>query len=307
MDTRLLRHFLSVAQHKNFVRAAAEAKLTQPALSKSIRALETQLGVRLFDRTKQGALLTSAGEVLLKHAKLIEAETKHALEAVGDARRGLNSRIVVGCAPTITETLVPIATRSFLARLPNVKLQIVSGLNDELVSSLRRGDVDVVFGALPHPTSDELVTEVLFVDPVSVVARLGHPLTKKKNVALKDLLEFPWVLFGPRVYGRDRFTAPFVEAGLPSPTVQIESNSATFNKALVTHADFLAYLPYDLIAAERNTKRIVALNVKGVTWDREVGITYRRRGSLSYAAEILIEEMRLAAQTTGRFRRRTRA
>lgn len=305
MDTRLLRHFLAVAHHKNFVRAAAETRLTQPALSKSIRALETELGVKLFDRTRQGALLTSAGEVLLKHAKLIAAETKHALEAVGDARRGLNSRIVVGCAPTITETLVPIATQGFLARLPNVKLQIVSGLNDELVSNLRRGDVDIVFGALPHPQSDEFVTEVLFVDPVSVVARSNHPLTKSRRVTLKSLLEFPWVLFGPRVYGRDRFNAPFVEAGLPSPNVQVESNSATFNKALILRSNFLAYLPYDLVMADKGMKRIVALNVKGITWDREVGITFRRRGSISYAAEILIEEMRLAVKATGRFRRRT--
>jgi len=304
LDSRSLRHFLKVAQHGSFVGAATEASLTQPALSKSIGALENELGVRLFDRTRKGVLLTPAGEVLLKHAKLIEAEARHAIEALGDARRGLNTQIVVGCAPTVTETLMPLVTQRFLKRLPSVKLQISSGLNDDLISNLRRGDIDLVFGALPHPRSDEFVIEELFIDPVSVVARYDHPLTKKRRVVLQDLLEFPWVFFGPRVYGRDRFNAPFVEAGLPSPTVQIESNSAAFSKALIAQADFLAYLPYDLIRHERAGKRIVSLNVKGITWHREVGITHRRRGSISYAAEILIQEIRHVVATTERLRRR---
>jgi DNA-binding transcriptional LysR family regulator len=304
LDLRSLRHFLNVAQHKSFVRAANDAKLTQPALSKSIRALESELGVRLFDRTRQGVLLTAAGEILLRHAKLIAAETKHAVEALSDARLGVNSQIVIGCAPTVTETLLPLATHNFLKRLPNVQLQICSMLNDELIASLRRGDLDVVFGALPHPKTDELVSEVLFVDPVSVVVRYNHPLAKKKRVTLEDLLLYPWVLFGPRVYGKDRFNAPFVEAGLPRPTVQIESNSAAFNKELISHADFLGYLPYDLINRTHEEKRIVALNVRGVTWDREVGITYRRRGSLSHATEILIEEIKEIAGGRLRLRRK---
>jgi DNA-binding transcriptional LysR family regulator len=296
-DLRSVRHFLAVAQHRSFVRAAAEEHLTQPALSKSIRALENDLGVRLFERTRNGALLTPTGEIMLKHAKLIVAETKHAVEAISAARQGLYSQIIVGCAPTITETLIPNVTRKFLKRFPGAKLQIHTGLNDELISGLRRGDVDVVFGALPHPESEEFVTEVLYIDPVSVVARSGHPLARKPTVKLSDLSKYPWVMLGPRVHGRDRFNATFVNAGLPIPTVQIESNSAPYNRALVASSDFLSYLPYDVVA---DAKRIVPLRVKGVTWDRAIGVTFRRRGSLSLAAQSLIEDMRAVLGSMGR-------
>jgi len=292
LDSRAIRHFLAVAEHKSFVRAAAQTHLTQPALSKSIRALETSLGVRLFERSGHGTSLTLAGEVMLKHAKLIVAETKHMIEAIADARRGVHSQIVVGCAPTITQTLMPVATLRFVKRLPGVKLQICSGLNDELIASLRRGDLDVVFGALPQQRSDEFVTEVLYVDPVTVVTRRDHPLARKRKVQLKDLLPFPWVLFGPRVYGQDRFNAPFVEAGLVTPTVQVESNSAAFNKYLVMNGDYLSYLPFELIEDELRSGAIAALDVDGVNWPRNVGITYRRRGSMSQAATTFIEEVR---------------
>ena len=292
LDSRSIRHFLAVAQHRSFVRAAAETHLTQPALSKSIGALEARLGVKLFVRSGRGATLTPTGEILLKHAKLIEAETKHTLEAIADARRGWFSQIVFGCAPTITQTLIPLATFRVLQRLPGVKLQICSGLNDELIAGLRRGDLDVVFGALPTPPTDEFVTEVLYVDPVTVVTRGDHPLARKQEVELKDLLLYPWVLFGPTASGRDRFNAPFIEAGLAAPTVQVESNSAAFNKVLVMNGDYLSYLPYELIEAEMQEGSIAALDVKRITWHREVGVTFRRRGSMSQAAATLVEEVR---------------
>lgn len=293
IDSRFLRHFLAVASHQSFVRAAAEERLTQPALSKSIRSFEDTLGVRLFERTRHGALLTPAGEVMLKHAKLITVESRHAIEAISALQKGLHSQIIVGCSLTITETLLPRVTATFLKRIPGAKLQITTALNDELISGLRRGEIDVVFGALPNPKSDEFVSEVLHVDPVSVIARSNHPLASRRTVSLKDLLGFPWVMLGPGVHGRDRFNAPFVKAGLPIPTVQIESNSAPYNRALVATSDFLSYLPQELAFERGRPDEIVTLRVSDVTWAREIGATFRRRGSLSIGTQILIDEMRL--------------
>lgn len=298
IDSRSLRHFLAVARHQSFVRAATEERLTQPALSKSIRAFEDTLGVKLFERTRHGALLTPAGEVMLKHAKLIAVEARHAIEAIGAVQKGLYSQIIVGCSPTITETLLPRITAAFLKKNPGARLQITTGLNDQLISGLHRGEIDIVFGALPNPKSDEFVSEVLHVDPVSVIARSNHPLALRKAVSLKDLLQFPWVMLGPGVHGRERFNAPFVKAGLPIPTVQIESNSAPYNRALVATSDFLSYLPQELAFERGRPNEIVTLRVRGVTWDREVAATYRRRGSLSIGTQILIGEMRQVLSRT---------
>lgn len=292
IDSRLIRHFLAVAQHRSFVLAAIEEGLTQPALSKSIKILEDQVGIRLFERTRNGVQLTPAGDVMLKHAKLIVAENKHAIEAISAASQGLYSQIIVGCSPTITETLLPRATYNFLKRVPGAKLQVTTGLNDELISGLRRGEIDVVFGALPNPASDEFISEVLHIDPVSVIAKSDHPLTRQPTVRLKDLLPFPWVMLGPNVHGRDRFNAPFIEAGVSLPTVQIESNSAPYIRALVARSDFLSYLPQELAFESGRPDEITTLRIRGITWDREIAATHRRRGSLSQAAQILIEEMR---------------
>lgn len=307
IDSRSLRHFLAVARHRSFVRAAIEERLTQPALSKSIRAFEDTLGVKLFERTRHGALLTPAGEVMLKHAKLIVVEARHAIEAIGAVQKGLHSQIIVGCSPTITETLLPRVTAAFLEKIPGGRLQITTGLNDELISGLRRGEIDIVFGALPNPKSDEFVSEVLYVDPVNVIARSKHPLALRKTVSLKDLLQFPWVMLGPGVHGRDRFNAPFVKAGLPIPTVQIESNSAPYIRAMVAASDFLSYLPQELAFERGRPDEIATLRVSGITWDREVAATFRRRGSLSIGTKILIDEMRLMLRRMSSGKRQQRA
>ena len=145
------------------------------------------------------------------------------------------------------------------------------------------------------------------MDPVSVIARSNHPLALRKTVSLKELLEFPWVMLGPRVHGRDRFNAHFVRAGLPIPTVQIESNSAPYNRALVATSDFLSYLPQELAFERGRPNEIVTLRVRGVTWDREIAATFRRRGSLSIGAQILIDEMRLMLSRMPRGKRYRRS
>lgn len=77
-------------------------------------------------------------------------------------------------------------------------------------------------------------------------------------------------MLGPGVHSRERFNAPFVKAGLPIPTMQIESNSAPYNRALLATSDFLSYLPQELAFERGRPDEIVTLRVRGVTWDREI-------------------------------------
>ncbi|MEZ5765622.1 MAG: LysR substrate-binding domain-containing protein [Xanthobacteraceae bacterium] len=195
----------------------------------------------------------------------------------------------------MTETLLPRITAAFLKKNPGAGLQITTGLNDQLISGLHRGEIDIVFGALPDQRATNSSPGV-YVDPVSVIARSNHPCVAKNRLA-----EGPAsVSLGnarPGVHGRERFNAPFVKAGLPIPTVQIESNSAPYNRALVA-SDFLSYLPQELAFERGRPNEIVTLRVRGVTWDREVAATYRRRGSLSIGTQILIGEMRQVLSRT---------
>jgi DNA-binding transcriptional LysR family regulator len=293
MDLRELRHFLAVAETRSFRRAAEALHLTQPAISKSIRSLETELGVQLFDRYREGVILTAVGEILLTHAKLISTELRHTLDAVSAAKSGTQGEVVVGAAFSMVETLLPQATANLLRHRPQVRVEVRSALVDDLIVMLRRGDVDLVFSGLPALAQREDISLApLFTDRVEVVVRRGHPLiTRGRPPRMKDLLSFPWVMFGPTILSKQYVETAFRGSGLTPPVTTAESNSSTYNKALVMSSDFVSYLPYQLIRKEHEAGWLVPLPFDKLTWHREVGVISRRRGSLSPAARALIAEI----------------
>lgn len=267
--------------------------LTQPALSKSIRGLEDELQVKLFDRYKDGVVVTAIGQILLTHSKLISTEVRHASEAIASARTGLSGGVILGAAFSMVETLLPTATARLIRSRPGVRVQLLAGLNDDLLEDLRRGDVDLVLSAFPDPQrDDDLVREHLFVDQVNVVVRSGHPLAISRHRKMADLLDYPWVIFGPQIVSKQRMNAAFVTAGLPPPIPNAESNSSTYNKRLLRRSDFVSYMPYHLIRREHKSGQLMPLPFDGLTWNRSVGITHRRRGSLSPTAIALIGEIK---------------
>ena len=296
MIARELRHFLLLAERRHYGRAASALRLTQPALSKSIRRLEDVYGARLLVRGRSGVALTQAGEMLLRHAKLADRELALARDELDSVRAGDEGEVVVGAAISLAYRFLPTASSRFFDRHPHAKMRVVTGLNDTLVLNLISGDVDVVVSAYAGPGQHEqLVYEDLFTDEATVVVRTGHPLLKSRRVSIKTLSKYPWVLYGNDVLSTQYVKAAFVKAGLTPPATVIESNSADYNKSLLAMSDFVGYLPFEVFRAEHEDKILGRLPVSSLTWQRHIGLIYRRGGSLPPAASALIDEMRALA------------
>lgn len=301
MIVREIRHLFMLAQHRHFGRAAAALGLTQPALSKSVRRLETLYDARLVERGRNGATITAAGEIVLRHARLADRELSLAREQIGAARRGEHGAVVVGASISMAYRLVPQASARCLRGHPGVRLRIVTGLNDVLFSRLQRGNVDLVVSPLPAATwSPDLVHEHLFSDDVHVIARRGHPLSRVRKVTLEKLAGYSWVLYGREVLSTEFLLASFVSAGLPAPEPAIVSDSADYNKEIVKGTDFLSYLPREVLRTELESGAIVALDVPRLAWKRSVGITTRERGTLSPSARLFVEALRPLVREGGR-------
>src|SRR5262249_15901513 len=121
MELRQLRYFVAVARELHFTRAAERLGIAQPPLSVQIRALETELGVQLFDRSNRRVTLTAAGAALLARAEPILAmvgETQRAVQQIGDEERG---QLTVAALPTAAGLLLPPAITQFQARYPRVE------------------------------------------------------------------------------------------------------------------------------------------------------------------------------------------
>jgi len=185
LDLRLVRCFTVVAEELHFGRAAAVLHLAQPSLSRHVRRLEGELGVRLFDRTTQGTQLTEAGAAFLPQA---EALLRSAAEATAVARAaGHPSRIVIGY---MTGLIVTPAVRALRGRFPDAEVQHSFLGWGEMPAALLEHRVDVVVGRLPFPTEGLSVT-VLYEEPRVLLIPVGHRLAGKEYVTLDDIADEP--------------------------------------------------------------------------------------------------------------------
>jgi DNA-binding transcriptional LysR family regulator len=196
MDLRSLRCFVAVAEELHFGRAARRLHLSQPPLSQTIHALETRLGVLLFERTRRRVALTHAGTVLLEHARTLLRNAEQAAIAAQRASRGEVGRLSVGFILAATHHLLPETLRQFRERMPEVELSLREMPIREQLDALEEGVIDVGFLRPPVDT-DIIAAQTLVREPFLVAIPHGHELLRRRSLALAQLAQVPFVLFTP--------------------------------------------------------------------------------------------------------------
>ncbi|GAB3629882.1 LysR family transcriptional regulator [Pandoraea terrae] len=186
VSLRQLKVFMVVARSKNFSRAGAEIGLTQPAISRCINELETQLGLRLVDRTTREVALTDAGHTLAGSLDRVLDELEIALLQTHGAEAKTSGRVRVAAAPTVSATLMPKCLLASRARYPEISLALVDQVQRAVLGSVRAGDVD--FGIVVAPQgADDLYGEALMSEPFCLVSRSDHPLASQAAVHWSEL------------------------------------------------------------------------------------------------------------------------
>ena len=235
VHVRDLRYFVAVAEELHFTRAAERLYVSQPALSKQIRALERQLGAELFRRDRQGVALTAAGAALLPYAErvlAVWAEGASALAEVGAAER---STLVVGMSTSPGRGgLLPAIRSRFTAARPeaNIRLRQVSWADP--TAGLADGDADVAFVWLPLPDAERYGWTVVAEEPRLVALPDTHPLAARAEVDFADLVDEPFLALPPDAGPlRDHWLALDERGGrLPRIGAEIASTEETY-EALV--------------------------------------------------------------------------
>jgi DNA-binding transcriptional LysR family regulator len=193
VDTRLLRYFTVVAQEGNLTRAAERLFVSQPALTKQIRQLEIQLGVRLFTRSRAGMTLTAAGQALAHQAPAALAGFDEALRetksAASQAAQVFRVGFLAGAANEATQRIIS----AFVSRRPGWRVEMRAASWLDPTAGLASGDVDVALLRVPFPGQDSLRIEVLFAEPRWVALPAAHPLAGRDHVSFRDLWDEPFV------------------------------------------------------------------------------------------------------------------
>ncbi|MEU6603519.1 LysR family transcriptional regulator [Streptomyces shenzhenensis] len=197
VDTRLLRSFVAVADTGSLTRAAERLFLSQPALTKQIKQLETRLGVRLFTRSRAGMALTEPGRTLAARAPALLADWDRLLRetkgAADRAARVLRVGFMASAANEATQHIVA----EFARRRPGWRADMRQAAWSDPTAGLADGDTDVALLRLPFPGQDALRVAVLFSEPRWIALPAGHPLGTRDLIPFRDLWDEPFVAAPP--------------------------------------------------------------------------------------------------------------
>jgi DNA-binding transcriptional LysR family regulator len=293
MDSRKLRYFVEVVDQGSLGGASARLRISQAALSKVVRGLETELQVRLLERSAKGMSPTSYGKSLYAHAKTVGTALDHARAEIEHLRDRAHSHISIGALPDLGSDIIPRATVQFCLDRPSVNVRIIEGVTGDLIAGMRQGEHDFIVGLLTSLDNEAgLRRQVLFNDSLSVIAAADHPLASRKQIAATELTEFPWVFATFGGSHRMRIRELFGAAGCEPPLPQIECSSIQFAKSVIRAGRHLGALPLHALTVEIGAGVIKPLPVRSPALSRKVVAMSLEGRPLSSVSRALIGEIR---------------
>lgn len=181
-----LEYIIALNQHRHFSVAAANCFVTQPTLSMQIHKLEKELGMKIFDRSKQPVVPTEQGIEVIEHAKRILAERDVMMEMINVKKGLLAGELKIGIIPTLAPYLLPLFVKAFTQKYPSVKLIVNEMMTDLIVAKLREGKIDA--GILVTPLMEAgIKEELLFYEEMLVYVSKNNAAYEKQYVLAKDI------------------------------------------------------------------------------------------------------------------------
>lgn len=244
LSLRDIDYFLEVARLGQLTGAASTLGVTSAALSKAIRRLEDELGLRLFERSGAGMPLTRFGQAFVRRAHVLQSEHHGALRYAGEVRAGRAGLLRIGTTVAVYDTRVSLALADLQPRRPGMRASLTIAGSDEVLEKTRCGSIDAcvvpIYESLPHG----LEQVVLGSDALIAVARDGHAVHRQRRLALGRLTEQPWVLPIASSAARSRLEGVFTKVGMQPPDAAIELDSGlSMVLPLVRTTDLLAFVP----------------------------------------------------------------
>lgn len=268
MNPHHLRTFLAVLRHRNYTRAAEEIFLSQPAVSRQVRQLEEDLGVRLFEQIGKSLHLTDAGKTLAVEAEKLLGAMERTAEAVRSHRSAERGYVRIGASTTPGFYLLPDILGRFHRRFPKVDLHYTVENSLRIEQKIVRNELDVGFvGA--HLSSEDLELKPLLEDEIVCFTAPSHRLAKVRHIAPSSLEEEMWVIrekgsatrriFEDWLSSRKGVIRKAIELGCPETC-----------KALVRAGIGISFMSVHGLRSEIRTKRLVRIPVTGMSLKRPI-------------------------------------
>lgn len=290
ISLRQLRVFLAVARQQHFRRAAESLHLSQPAVSRHIAELESELGLKLFDRNTREVVPTEAGRYLESAIGRVLDELEGVLAHVHSESERRRGKVHVASVPTLSAGLMPQCIADCARRFPDLAIQLHDQAQTMVLASVRGGEVD--FGlAIEPPDTGEFDTELLLRDPFMLVCRPDHPLASLDRVPWRKLQGQPLILLDYSSGSRRLIDQVFARRGIEPIVVQQTGHTHTAFRMVeaglgISVSPALSPPPPTLVARPLTPQE-----------HRDVVLLKRRQRSLSPLAAVVWEALKgLAAR-----------
>lgn len=286
MDIRQLGYFIEVARQGSYSKASQNLHLSQPTLSKTVKTLEDELSVLLFDRSTRRIELTDAGELVLSHAQHIMKSLDNLGSALSDFKKIKTGKIKIGLPPLIGASFFPKIIGDFHHLYPNIQIQLIEDGGKMIEQSLLEGGIDV--GVVVLPVDKEVFEVIPLVErELVLIVNSAHPLAERTNVSFRDLQNESFILYSKGYSLHDRVRDMCIRHGF-EPTVTHESGHWLFISEMVSANLGISLLP-ETICHKLDPYKITAVRMIEPKVEWNLAIIWRKHYYLSYAAKEWIQ------------------
>jgi DNA-binding transcriptional LysR family regulator len=302
MKLNHLRDVAAVAERGSLRAAARHLGVAQPAITRSIREIERELGVALFERRPRGVVLTPMGELFLGRATTVLGELRRAREEIDQAKGAATGEVTVALSAAAQISLLPNALPAFRKRYPEVSVSIRDGLFPSVEAPLKGGELDFYVGPLPEVTpAKDFVIEKLFDNTRAIVGRKDHPLAGARSLA--DLTQARWVSTSVTMDSGAELGPLFERYGLPPPIIDLHITAGVSLMPTVASTDLLLMAPEQFLNLSLGRNNLVVFQVAEPLPAAAVCIITRARLPLTPAAQHFVDLFRRAAENYVRSRK----
>ena len=286
LDPRHLAQLAAIVETGSFHAAAELLGLSQPALSRNIKTLESRLGAAVLDRSERKVKVTELGRRLARNGMIIRSAELAASSYADQTYMGEAGTLLIGAPPTLASYLLAPLFAGFLSDYVEVSAELRVGLVHELRALLIQGSINAVIGPISLAAqSDDLKVDDLIDDRVGILCRAGHPLTEKDHVTAAVLESQRWAAHSRGSYLRYQTDNALAAFGLREVNIAIETDSVEVAFDIVRRSDIVTTMPKLPSQSQLSDGTLVFLEIDNPLFSRPIGYIQRRSQELSRAEE----------------------
>lgn len=301
------RHLLlidTLGRTRNMHLAAQQMNLSQPAISKMLKEIESLLGFALFERQPRSMPPTALGEHVLRYAQIALNDARSFVEQIGSLREGGHGHLKVGGIFAATAIALPEAILQIKQRWPLLSIEVVEQTSNHLMDMLEEKKLDLAVARFTEQGQQQRYDfQPLAPEPFCIVVNSQHPLAEAGPTSLQQLVDLPWILYPVGTPIRARMERAFAEAGVAMPKNTVDTISMQTFLQVLRRGPMIGMLPDAMVDSLLESGQLKTLDTPLHLAPQDYGILTRKGEPLVGAAlefaEILKENARLAGNAVG--------